>query len=109
MLSLISMLSFRTFFSAAVNKYGSMPFSLRSFEDERGAKMGVIECERHALMRPYQVLYERDGELVAQFKATVLIMPNGLLKITGLPLDTSCIECDVKIDDPTVSLCCAQI
>lgn len=50
------MFSFRTFFSAAVNKYGSMPFSLRSFEDERGAKMGVIECERHALMRPYQVL-----------------------------------------------------
>lgn len=25
---------------------------------------------------------------MAQFKATVLIMPNGLLKITGLPLDT---------------------
>uniref|UniRef100_A0A915BI63 Peptidase M24 domain-containing protein n=1 Tax=Parascaris univalens TaxID=6257 RepID=A0A915BI63_PARUN len=99
----LKMKASRTFFSAAVNKYGSMPFSLRSFEDERGAKMGVIECERHALMRPYQVLYERDGELVAQFKATVLIMPNGLLKITGLPLDTSCIECDVKIDDPTVT------
>ncbi|VDM44912.1 unnamed protein product [Toxocara canis] len=100
----LKMKASRTFFSAAVNKYGAMPFTLRSFEDERGAKMGVIECERHALMRPYQVLYERDTEFVAQFKATVLVMPNGLLKITGLPLDTSCIECDVKIDDPSVSL-----
>ncbi|KHN80833.1 Proliferation-associated protein 2G4 [Toxocara canis] len=99
----LKMKASRTFFSAAVNKYGAMPFTLRSFEDERGAKMGVIECERHALMRPYQVLYERDTEFVAQFKATVLVMPNGLLKITGLPLDTSCIECDVKIDDPSVS------
>lgn len=45
---------------------------------------------------------------MAQFKATVLVMPNGLLKITGLPLDTSCIECDVKIDDPTVRLSSTQ-
>ncbi|VDK22745.1 unnamed protein product [Anisakis simplex] len=30
-------------------------------------------------------------------------MPNGLLKITGLPLDTSCIQCDVTIEDPSVT------
>ncbi|VDK76350.1 unnamed protein product [Onchocerca ochengi] len=92
----------RMFLSAAVNKYGLMPFTLRSFEDEKLAKMGVVECERHNLMRPYQVLYERDGEFVAQFKSTVLIMPNGLLKITGFPLDMNMLESDMKIEDQLV-------
>ena len=36
-------------------KHGSMPFTLRAFEDEVKAKMGVVECEKHALVRPYQV------------------------------------------------------
>jgi hypothetical protein len=47
----------RAFFSDAVNKFGSMPFTLRAFEDEKKAKMGVVECERHALFKPYQVLH----------------------------------------------------
>lgn len=93
----------RMFLSAAVNKYGLMPFTLRSFEDEKLAKMGVVECERHNLMRPYQVFYERDGEYVAQFKSTVLIMPNGLLKITGFPLDMNTLESDVKIEDQLIT------
>ncbi|KAK6111431.1 DNA-binding protein 42 kDa [Brugia pahangi] len=93
----------RMFLSAAVNKYGLMPFTLRSFEDEKLAKMGVVECERHNLMRPYQVFYERDGEYVAQFKSTVLIMPNGLLKITGFPLDMNTLESDIKIEDQLIT------
>ncbi|VDN45223.1 unnamed protein product [Gongylonema pulchrum] len=52
---LLKMKASRAFLSAAVNKYGVMPFTLRSFEDEKQAKMGVVECERHNLMRPYQV------------------------------------------------------
>lgn len=50
-------------------------------------------CSRFA----FQVIYEAAGEVVAQFKATVLIMPNGLLKIAGLPLDMSLIETDAKL------------
>lgn len=98
----LKMKASRAFFSLAVNKHGAMPFTLRSFEDEKYAKMGVVECERHALMRPYQVLYDREGDFVAQFKATVLVMPGGLLKIAGLPLDTGVIESDIKIDDQSV-------
>ncbi|VDN92195.1 unnamed protein product [Brugia pahangi] len=71
--------------------------------DEKLAKMGVVECERHNLMRPYQVFYERDGEYVAQFKSTVLIMPNGLLKITGFPLDMNTLESDIKIEDQLIT------
>ncbi|VBB34333.1 unnamed protein product, partial [Acanthocheilonema viteae] len=91
------------FLSAAVNKHGLMPFTLRSFEDEKLAKMGVVECERHNLMRPYQVFYERESEFVAQFKCTVLIMPNGLLKITGFPLDMNALESDIKIEDQLIT------
>jgi curved DNA binding protein len=99
----LKMKASRTFFSEAVNKHGSMPFTLRSWEEEKTAKLGVIECERHGLMKPYQVLYERDNEVVAQFKSTVLVMPNGLLKVTGLPLDTEVYSSEHKVDDEKLS------
>ena len=33
----------------------------RSFEDEKKAKMGIVECVKHALIEPFTVLYEREG------------------------------------------------
>ncbi|GMR48118.1 hypothetical protein PMAYCL1PPCAC_18313, partial [Pristionchus mayeri] len=96
----LKMKASRVFLSDAVAKSGSMPFTLRAFEDEVRAKMGVVECERHGLMRPYQVLYEKEGEYVAQFKATVLVLPNGLLKIAGLPLDVNTLNVSAKLEDP---------
>lgn len=45
------------------------------------------------------MLYEREGELVAHFKTTVILMPSGILKIAGLPLETDVIESDVKLED----------
>jgi len=95
----LKMKTSRTFFSETDKRYGNMPFSLRSCEDEKKAKMGVLECERHNLMKPFQVLYERDNEIVAQFKATVLIMPSGLLKITGLPFESDHYQSEYKIED----------
>jgi len=91
----------RTFFSDAEKRYGSLPFTLRAFDDEAKTKMGIVECERHNLMKAFPVLYEKDGEFVAQMKATVLLMPNGLLKITGLPSYdlTSMYESEHKIED----------
>jgi len=38
------------------------------------------------LLEEYPVLKERDREFVAQFKFTVLLLPGGTKKITGLPL-----------------------
>lgn len=43
----------------------SCPFihlSVRAFEDEKKAKMGVVECVKHELLEPYNVLYEREGK-----------------------------------------------
>lgn len=95
----LKMKASRSFFYEADKKFGVMPFTLRAFEDEKTAKMGVLECEKHGLMKPYQVLFEKPGEIVAQFKATVLIMPSGLLKITGLALDEELFSSQHRIED----------
>jgi curved DNA binding protein len=95
----LKMKASRAFFSEVQQKFGLMPFSLRLLEDEVKAKLGIVECERHGLMQPYQVLYEREGEVVAHFKCTAIIMPSGILKIAGLPLDLDTLQCDVKIED----------
>lgn len=39
------------------------------------------------------------GEYVAQFKYTVILMPNGPLKITGLPVETEMFSSEYSIED----------
>ena len=39
------------------------------------------------------------GELVAQFKFTLLLMPNGPMKITGLSFDESLFESENSVTD----------
>ncbi|XP_045483130.1 proliferation-associated protein 2G4 [Harmonia axyridis] len=90
----------RTFFSEVRQKHGNMPFNLRSFQDETKAKMGVVECVKNKLIEPFQVLYEKSGEFVAQFKFTVLLMPNGPHKITGLPFETELFQSENSITSP---------
>ncbi|XP_003391218.3 PREDICTED: proliferation-associated protein 2G4-like [Amphimedon queenslandica] len=93
------MKSSRAFFSEVCSKFDVMPFSLRSFEEEGKARMGVVECTNHNLLEPFHVLYEKEGEFVAQFKFTVLLMPNGPLKITNTLFDPSVIESTNKLED----------
>lgn len=92
----------RAFLSEAEKKSGLMPFSLRSFEDEKKARLGVIECAKHDLMEPYPVYFEKDGEFVAEFKYTVLLMPNGTMKITGLPIELENYSTENQITDEAV-------
>jgi hypothetical protein len=62
----------------------------------------LVGCAYYTQMvHPYPVLFEKEGELVAHVKYTVLLMPNGNVKITGVgspPLATS-----VAISAPHVS------
>jgi len=83
----LKMKTSRVFLSEAEKKHDFMPFNLRGFEDEKKARMGVVECVNHGLVEPFTVLWDKAGEFVAQFKYTVLLMPNGPMKITGLPFD----------------------
>eukprot|EP00957_Ditylum_brightwellii_P088088 6710432-Ditylum_brightwellii.AAC.1 len=67
-------------------KFPTLPFTLRHFEDERQAKMGITECVSHGLLTPYPSLHEKSGSTVAHFKCTVLLLPSGTTKVTGLEL-----------------------
>lgn len=98
----LKMKTSRAFLSEAEKKFSLMPFTLRSFEDEKKARMGVIECAKHDLMEPYPVYFEKDGEFVAEFKFTVLLMPNNTMKITGLPLDLELYQSENSITDEAI-------
>jgi hypothetical protein len=80
-----------------------MPFTLRSIEDEKNARLGVKECVNHKLLDPFTVLYEKDDEFVAQFKYTVLLLPNGTLKITGLPFESQLYQSEHSLVDQTLT------
>ncbi|XP_054281507.1 proliferation-associated protein 2G4-like [Macrosteles quadrilineatus] len=90
----------RMFYSEVTHKYGTMPFNLRNFEDEKKARLGVNECVNHKLIEPFQVLYEKQNEFVVQFKFTVLLMPNGPHRITGLPFEAELYQSDLAVSDP---------
>lgn len=70
-----------------VNKrFPTFPFTTRAFEDEKQARMGVVEMERSDMLHSYPPLYEKDGVTSAHFKFTVLLLPSGTTKVTGLEL-----------------------
>lgn len=34
----------------------------RAFEDEGKARLGLVECAKHELLQPFNVLHEKEGE-----------------------------------------------
>merc|ERR1711865_385500 len=76
----------RQFLSEVNKRFPALPFSLRQIEDEQVARVGISEAKRHELVEEYPVLKEKDGEVVAQFKFTVLLLPGGTKQVTGMPL-----------------------
>lgn len=74
----------KKFMAEARRKSPDLPFSLRSFEDAAGAKVGVSEAKKHGLLNEYPVIKEKDGKPIVQFKYTVLLLPSGTKKVTGL-------------------------
>lgn len=98
----LKMKASRAVLSDVDKKFGVMPFTLRSFDDEVKAKMGLKECLTHKLIEAFPVLHEKEGEYVAQFKFTVLLMPTRSHKITGLPVDMSAYKTEHKIEDESI-------
>merc|ERR1711973_510792 len=99
---MLKMKTSREFFSKVSKQFGTMPFNLRSMEDEKKARMGVVECVTHKLIEPFQVLFDKEGCYVAQYKFTVLLMPNGPHKITGLPFDEAICKSEKSIEDAEI-------
>lgn len=95
----LKMKASRELFSEVMKKAPTMQFCLRGLETEK-ARYGLVECLNHGLINPYPVLYEKQGELVAQIKGTVLLMPNGTDRITVAPLQK--IESEKSVTDEKV-------
>ncbi|CEL99403.1 unnamed protein product [Vitrella brassicaformis CCMP3155] len=90
----------RSFLAEVNRRFPTLPFNIRSVEDERAMRVGVSECMRHELLHPYPVLCEKQGEYVAQFKFTLLLLPGGTKKITGLALgQDSQIQSEFTVQD----------
>lgn len=63
--------SARKTYNEIQKKFGAFPFGLRQLEDERTAKMGVIECVRSNILRQFEVLADKDGAIVSRVYVTV--------------------------------------
>lgn len=97
---MLKMRSSRTLFNEVNAKFPALPFTLRALEDERQARMGVVECLKHELIHPFPVLFEKKGDFVAQFKLTVLILPSGPTRITGLKsFEAGCVKTEKTLSD----------
>ena len=97
----LKMKASRAVFNEVLKKApGSLPFALRSLETP-GARKGLNECITHGLIQPYPVLHEAAGAKTAQFKTTVLLMPNGSSdRLTALPLQPH--KSEKRIEDPAL-------
>lgn len=91
----------RSTFKEITTKWGTMLFSLRNFQDEKRAKLGITECFKHELVDAYPVLFEKDGEYVAQFKFTAVIKPGETVKLTSHPLPF--VQSEFSVQDKEVS------
>lgn len=99
----LKMKASRSLLSEIDKKYPTLPFTLRDFDDERNAKMGVSECCQHGLLLPYPSLQEKVGEHVAHFKCTVLLLPSGTTRVSGLELPEY-YKSDVQVDEETEAI-----
>jgi len=98
----LKMKSSRNLFNQIKERFGNFPFNLRSFEDAR-ARLGITELVSHELVNVYPTLWERNGEIVAQFKFTALILPGATKKLNdGFPLPWVSSEFKVE-DDPELA------
>jgi methionine aminopeptidase len=102
-----------------VKRFGVFPFSLRQLEDERDAKVGVVECVRGNVFRAYEVCGDKDGAAVSRLWTTIgklfdaelasklivvsAITKNGLQRLSAPPTpDLSKWKSDKKITDEEI-------
>jgi curved DNA binding protein len=96
---LLKMKAARYVFNEINQRFPTLPFTLRALDESR-ARLGITECLKHDLVHPYPVLYEKQGEFVAQFKFTVLVVPSGTFRLNSHPLPF--VNSEKKIEDPAL-------
>jgi curved DNA binding protein len=82
---LLKMKTSRAVLSEVQNKFNMMAFNIRSLDDEKKTRMGLVECITHQLVIPYDILCEKEGELVALYKFTIALTSSGSVLLTNPP------------------------
>lgn len=104
----LKMKASRQFFSEVNQRFPTMPFSLRA-GDERNWRMGVVECVKHDLFVEYPVLVEKEGDFVAHFKFTAMLLPSGkTARITAGPPGKPNATSDKELKDEALVALLAQ-
>ncbi|KAJ3083272.1 Proliferation-associated protein 2G4 [Rhizoclosmatium hyalinum] len=94
----------RETFNTAVKTFGVFPFSSRAlFDLNPSHKMGINEVIKSGVLCPRPVIVEADGEFVAQFKATVMVLPGGSMRLSA-PLNPPYVHSVGHVNDNVVSL-----
>jgi len=83
----LKMKASRVLFNDVNKRFPTLPFTLRAFDDERAARMGVVEPVKHEVLIPYPIMLGRPEDKIVHMKATVLLLPSGTTKITGLTFE----------------------
>eukprot|EP00123_Amoebidium_parasiticum_P008152 comp18605_c0_seq1/m.20174 comp18605_c0_seq1/g.20174 ORF comp18605_c0_seq1/g.20174 comp18605_c0_seq1/m.20174 type:complete len:403 (-) comp18605_c0_seq1:253-1461(-) len=106
----LKMKTSRAVYSELSQKFTTFPFTLRAFEDEKKARMGITECVNHQLVQTFPVMLEAPSAVVAQIKFTVLVTSNGTVRITdpGTPLATLRSEHSIE-DEETKTLLAQEV
>ena len=81
------------------HKSPTLPFTIRSMgAAESQARAGLRECLMNELLLPYPVMVERENESVVHVKFTVLLLPSGTTKITGVSYPQGAFSTDKTVD-----------
>lgn len=96
----LKMPSSRKTLSEIDKTFGAFPFTLRALQDEKTARIGVIESQKHGLLLGYEVFEEKSGEIVALCHSTIALGANGTTVLAGpLPFDASKVKSEYKLQD----------
>lgn len=98
----LKMAASRAVLSEIQQKAGAFPFTLRDLEDERKARMGIVEAAKHQTVLPYDVMYERDEAVVAQYLSTVMVTKNGNTLLTNPRFDAVEVKSEKSIKDEEI-------
>jgi hypothetical protein len=85
------------------NEHEAFAWSTREAKKVMGAKafLAIKEMKQHSVIVDYPVLFERKGELVAQFKFSVLILANKTERLNVAPLPF--VKSEKKIEDAEIN------
>lgn len=82
---------------------GLFPANIKIFEEPRKVRLGLIECARHQVVLPYDIMEGKADDLIAQFFTTVAIGRDGLVKYTHPAFNGAFYNTDKKVTDEEIA------